>query len=750
VCIAALALLPVLAFTQSHPDSLAEWQKAGIAQAEADLWIAAGIPFAQWARQWKDERFRPAEARVWAEMRINVYTARDFRDAGFGAASATEWIAAGVRSARRALAFRDGGFGPPEAAEWWRLGFYPEDAAVWKQAGFTAIDALAWQYGEKEYHYRGHWRGSSRATFPVEWAVQWRQAGFTLQEARQAASYNVALAEANEWSKTGFAFDEAMFWRDLGFNPAGAARERAAGRTAIEAEARVREISDPSSDEVRSLHTDVTLLPDTTVNVTETIELVNREGGEVLGSFARQFPATVVLQRGEFSSQPERPLYRINPVHHDGQAAQYRIQRDRAGDITLCIGPDDVPISDGTHHFAITYTTGDRLSAYRDHDRLSFTVKPASLTLRVERATATVRLPRGANTVKADGLAGPPGRKYFTATVDETADGDVIRYVATRPLAGGMTFDAIVSLPKGVAIPTVWQRIGHFDRTQGHLLQSLGVFLTGTVLSLVYFVVIWRRFGKDPDERVVMTVYDPPGGLSPAAMRHLMTRRTADGRTVVATLVRLAQAGALVIRERDGRYSLSKRGIVSEDEPLHESQFFNHIFAGRDTLVLGTAEARGRLMGARGILARALRSEHAKYVVSNRRRFWRGATISIGSAVLALAIGVPQNDIGYAYLSFMAAVVVVTNAVFWVLLKAPTADAQKLRAEIRGFRAFLDASYRNGVAAHLPYAIALGVDHERVSILDREIDWYAGTSGGFSAGDFAASLNRLMPHAVGA
>lgn len=750
MCFAALAVLPaVLAFAQPTPDTPAEWQKAGIEQADAQQWIAAGIPFAQWARQWKDEGFAPSEARAWVD-KINVYTAGDFRDAGFSVKAAVDWISAGVPSARRATEFRDRGFTPADAGDWWRLRFFPEDAAAWKHAGFSAVDALAWKYGEREYHYRGNWRGTSQASFSVEWASQWRRAGFTLDAARQAVSYHVEFAEAQEWRKSGFAFGEAMFWRDLGFSPADAVKEKAAGRTAVEAEERVRERSGLPGDEIRLLHTEVTLQPDTTVEVTETIELINRDEGEVGQCFARHFPATVVLQRGDSSSQPERPLYQFHSVQHDGRAASYRIERDWADNITLCIGPDDAPLARGAHRFVIAYTTGDRLSEYDDHDRFSFAVKHTSLGLRVDRAMATVRLPSGANTVRADGLAGPPGRKYFSASVDETAAGDVIRYAATRPLLADMTFHAIVSLPKGFARRSIWQRVRRFDRAQGHILQSLGLFLTATVLSLVYFVLAWRRVGRDPESKAVMPVYDPPDGLSPALMRHLVRRRQPDGRTVVATVVRLAQLGALVVVERDGRYRLAKRAAVPPECAPHEVEFFNHLFGGSDALMLGTRAARARLAAARLGLRRALRTEHSQYLVTNRRHFWPGLVLSVAGVVLGLAVGVPRSDLGYAYLVFMALVLVTTNVTFWKLLQAPTTQAQELMVEIHGFRQFLDASYRDGVAAHLAYAIALGVDHERVSILDREIDWYAGNSGGFSADDFAASLHRLMPGVVSA
>lgn len=72
VASAAFAQQPADAPVQA--DGAAEWQKAGIDPAEARQWIAAEIPFAQWARQWKSEGFTAAEARGW--MRAQTPSAK--------------------------------------------------------------------------------------------------------------------------------------------------------------------------------------------------------------------------------------------------------------------------------------------------------------------------------------------------------------------------------------------------------------------------------------------------------------------------------------------------------------------------------------------------------------------------------------------------------------------------------------------------------------------------------------------------
>lgn len=747
------------------PGEAKSWNNVGIDPAEARQWVRAGIQFAEWANQWKGAGFGPADARAWVEHQVNVYTAGDFRSAGFSSADATAWIERGVRSALRAKAFRDRGLGPVEAGEWWRLEFFPEDAAGWKQEGFSARDALAWKYGEKEYFYqRSGSRASSRQVYSVEWAKQWRATGLSPVEAHLAGAYGVASAEAAGWLAAGFHFEDAMAWRDSGFGPTDAAREKAAGLSPVDAEERRDIGSDRSSDVMTTLHSDIILRPDATVEVTETIGVTNGPAGPVKRCLSRVFPTTVALKRSMSSSTRAWPSYAFTSVLMDGGPAVYSVDKDASGDITLCLNGQGVPLPEGTYTFTLHYTTDDRLIDLHDRDQLVFDVKGPVPTLPIQRASAAVHLPKGANTVLADGFAGPRNRKYFVAEVKETADGDVIEYTVTRPLKSDMEFEVAVSLPKGFVQPSLWQKARRFDHRAAHVLSSLICFTTGLAAALVYFLWAWRRVGKDPKKGAVVPVYEPPEGISPALARYLVTRRRIDDKTVAATLVRLAHCGALVIREREGRYSIEKTGKSAESCTPHEREFLDRLFADSAAdLTLGTGEARRRVRAAARTLRTALRAESVGYMAANTRYVWPGLAMSLVGAAFALAV-VDESEmkVAYAYPLFVAAVTGSVDLTFWLLLKAPTLRGRKVCDDIEGLRRFLEASYQKtsavhgtpsmdtplARAAHLPYAIALGIDSERVSILDRRFTWYAGRSGGFSVADFTASLERMTPRAV--
>ena len=751
------------------PEEAAEWQRVGIAPAEARQWVQAGIPYAQWANQWKGEGFGPADAKVWVEAQVNVYTAGNFKQAGFSPAEATRWIASGVRSAKRAQEFRHQGFSPAEADAWWKLEFFPEDAGSWRRAGFSAAEALEWKYGPKEFHYtRDGFRGYSRQVFPLEWARQWKQGGFRPAEAQQARSFGVDAAEAIRWNVAGFGLGEAMEWRDSGFNPTEAAQKRAAGLSPVQAEDARDAASGAPGDVITELHSDIILRPDARVLVTETISLENKPGGPVAGCFRRSFPARTALRSRGSSFVWAWPSYTVISVLGEGHPVPYTVEKDRGGDITLCVGDRGAPLRDGAHTFTLRYATDDRLVGLRDRDILFFDVTGPDLQLGVRSATATVHLPRGADTVQADGFAGLRDRKAFSAAVRETAEGDVISYMLSRPLKPEMGFQVSIALTKGSAQPGILWRARRFDRATGRMLSSLLVSLAGLTAGLLYFLLAWHRVGRNPKRGPAVPAYDPPDGISPALMRHILTRGRTDDRALAATLVRLAQCGTLDISEREGIYQLRRTGSGATPAcAAHEEAALAGLLAGGDQLLIGAVRARQRLRAARAGLHKALRREFGTYFAANTRYLWPGLAMCAAGAMLGLAVLDPAHEgrtdtFRLVYASTLVASGGLLGLLFYFLLRAPTPLGRKVLDGIEGFRLFLGASYGRirapgGAAAtaappflarQLPYAMALGIDSEQASILAGRPAWYRGRSGGFSPKDFSASLRRRTARAV--
>ncbi len=734
------------------------WKRVGIDTAEAREWVMAGIQFAEWANQWKGEGFGPADAAKWVRT-ANVYTAGQFRKRGFSPANATAWMENGVLSALRAEEFRKIGLGPQEAGRWWKREFYPNDIPPWRGAGFGPDEALEWKYGEKEYLNDGV--AYTRSVFSVEWAREWRGAGFTSKEARWATRIGLKLPEAMAWNRAGFSVVEALHWRDSGFAPAEAARLRAQGLGPIEAEERRAAAGATPEDEIASLHADIHLRQDGSVLVTERFEILNRPDGAIQTCFQRILPVETKLRYRSSSFRVARPTYDGIVALLDGSPTPVEVMKDSHGDRTLCIGGKASRLSEGAHAITLGYVTEDRLIRLRDREELFFHVTGRDLKLPVRRASATVRLPPGADVVFADGFAGLTDRKDFTTRVRSQDGSDVIDYAVWRPLKHDMGFQVSVGFTKGFVKPSLWKRARQIDRTTGGLLTSILIFFLGLCGTVSYYSVAWYRVGRDPKAGLVLREFEPPAGAGPALIRYIVTRRRVDDVSVAATLVHLAQHGAIRIDERQGAYQIRMAGPAEDCAPL-EQEVLATVFGDADRLVLGMARARATLQRARSSMKRRLEAEYRTYFVSNSRYLWPGLLLS--AATMAASLLVPSLQGGGkvgTFLKIFSAIQVgvfgFLGLLFYILLRTPTMEGRRLLDRIRGYRDALGANYRKeehgtsepGVspflARQLPYAMALGIECDRLGCRWDSTAWFTGKSGGLSVKDFVASIRRRTP-----
>jgi len=750
------------------PKDAAEWKHVGFSPTEARQWIQAGIPYAQWADQWRGEGFAPDQAKEWVNKKVNVYTAGDFRKFGFSNREALDWIGNGIRSGLRAKEFRDGGFTAAQAGLWWKQDFFPDDARVWRNAGFGVEEANEWKYGKKNTRYmHGGVKGYSRPVYSVEWARQWKAAGFSSAEAKQCLNFNMGFDEAVRWSKAGFELQDAFQWKDSRFEPEEAEQKRAAGLTPVEAEEERDAVLEQPGDEILSFQSEILLHPDSTLTVTETIEVQDKPGGAVLECFKRVLSGRATLRHSGTSIRSAAPSYRLLAVLKNGDPAHYSTEKDSWGDQTICIGAQDGPLKEGTHVFMIIYMTDYRFMELYDHDELFFDVTGQYLGMPVKKAFATVCLPKGANLIFADGYAGPRERKYFTTQVREAEGADEVQYTVTRPLKTEMAFQVSVAFTKGAARPDLIRRIGYLDREAGHIFSAIAIFMAGLVVVIFYFIMVWSKVGKDPERRPAPPQYEPPEGISPAMMRYIVTRGRFDEGTVAATLVKLAQCGAIKIAKEENFYRISRTGEAPASCLPEEKALLDSIFARSDTMVVGVKHPSKTLRSVSGSLKNILWLKYKKYFVTNSHYLWRMLALLVVAAACGLFfLDLPTRGREswplIVYSGFAFIVLCITLIMFYRLLKSPTEAGSKIMNRIEGFRKFLAVNYERVrtfgersetdappfLEKHLPYAIALGIDSEYVSIRAKNLEWYAGRPGGFSAYDFTSSL-KMKQSGVG-
>ncbi len=232
--------------------------------------------------------------------------------------------------------------------------------------------------------------------------------------------------------------------------------------------------------------------------------------------------------------------------------------------------------SDATRVFAVQYTVVQGLIIdEKVGDRFFWKAVGPDHAYSIDSTTVTVHMPPGAKVDKSLNPFYSGADAVYFLSADETT----VTYRASD-IPENQEFEVGVRFPHGF-VPNIqppWQ--AEYERQQAwndrvRPILNIGLLAGGTLLLLagllgVYF--LWLTGGRDPDVGPVPEyLAEPPSDLPPGLVGTLVDER-ADLQDIMATLVDLAQRGAVDMEERDR----SLFGIsVSKDFTLHKREDFS-------------------------------------------------------------------------------------------------------------------------------------------------------------------------------
>jgi uncharacterized membrane protein len=151
------------------------------------------------------------------------------------------------------------------------------------------------------------------------------------------------------------------------------------------------------------------------------------------------------------------------------------------------------------------------------------------------------------------------------------------------------------------------------------------------VVLILFYFMIWIRVGKDPAAGLIIPLYEPPSGMSPAAVR-FVSEMGYDDKTFTSVILSLAVKGYLIIEEVDGDYTLT-RSKSNKELTQDESTVLNKLGLGsngsRSSLEL-KQKNHSVLQGAIKSFKKSLQNSYEKiYFITNRKYFFIGLGISL-------------------------------------------------------------------------------------------------------------------------
>ena len=512
-----------------------------------------------------------------------------------------------------------------------------------------------------------------------------------------------------------------------------------------------------AEERILSWRSDIAVLPDSTLEVTETL-LVRAEGDQIRRGILRDFPTTYVDRRG----MRVVTGFDVIEVMRDGRPEPHRTER-LANGIRVRIGEPEVYLAPGEYTYAIRYRTDRQLGFFPDHDELYWNVTGNGWDFPIDSAAAVVRLPGNvpADAIRVEAYTGPQGAQGLDWQA--STDAGMASFQTTRGLGPREGFTIVASWPKGVvSAPGTGERVRYALRDAWPALLAT----MGLLLLVAYYIRAWVAVGRDPPGRIVVPRYDAPQGQSPASMRYLR-RMAYDDRCFAAAVLSLAVQGGLTIeQEKSGLLGRKRTYTLHSSRPASggatfsedEARLHGQLFASSTSVELDDKNQ---------VLLNAVKLGHMKQL---RKQFtpslfringgWHGGgvvlTLLIGGGLIWLA-----NRAGFAptwwfatkpgWIAIGAGVAaLLTNLAFGRLLKAPTIAGRAVMDHIEGFRLYLDVAEGDELKLidepplttelferYLPAALALEVEQhwaERFSEVfatqaaTHSPNWYRGDS----------------------
>jgi len=398
-------------------------------------------------------------------------------------------------------------------------------------------------------------------------------------------------------------------------------------------------LSDTSlaQERILSYHSDITIETDGSMLVEEHIRVL-AEGHKIKRGIYRDFPTDYI----DHHNNSYKVKFELLEVYRNGAREPYHTKRQRNG-IRIYVGNKDHFIEHGEHTYTIVYRTNRQLGFFEEFDELYWNVTGNGWEFAIDKATAIVTMPDifSPDQVNLEGYTGPRGSKAQNYTASLEYDGTAW-FETSKSLDHREGLTIVVNWPKGyVKEPTKEQRISWFL----HDNRSAVFGAAGLTLLLIYYLVVWLRVGRDPDAGIIIPLYKPDPGYSPASM-HYITHMGYDNKAFSAAIVDMAVKGYLKIEESiDNTFTLRKTGKklglkLAMGEGVIASALFG---SGQKELVLKQSN-HPRISKAIKAHRRSLKGNYEKnYFVTNKGYITPGVILSLVTLAIVVLL-LPDAD----------------------------------------------------------------------------------------------------------
>lgn len=468
-----------------------------------------------------------------------------------------------------------------------------------------------------------------------------------------------------------------------------------------------------AEEQIQDFTSEVTVNPDSTLDVTETI-IVTAAGRIIKHGIYRDFPTHYQDKAGNNVTVG----FDVKAVSRDGQPVPYSVKPESNGQ-RVYMGGTDTLITHGTHTFILHYITNRQLGFFPDHDALYWNVTGNGWMFPIERATAIITLPPHATPIQKAAYTGPQGAKGKNFAFSQNADGRLV-FITTRMLGSHEGLTVAASWQKGlVREPTT------LDRVMYILWDNPPVFIGTASLALLllyYLYFSWKVHATEPI-RTVIPLFAPPTDIPLPAIGYIF-HKGAPKKLLPSVIVNLAIKRHIIITQQ--KYLLNNRFTLQQQSggaPVAEMEQMaaNTLFREGNPLPVDDSHYQVLQEASTTLLLQLHNDFKDAYFRNN------GSYILFGflfSAIAAFTMFMTGGRTLTIIPIIIIAVLFMLNLLFISRMRSYTKSGKELATQIEGFKMFLSVTEKDRFnkltppditpeifEKYFPYAMILDVEN---------------------------------------
>lgn len=372
-----------------------------------------------------------------------------------------------------------------------------------------------------------------------------------------------------------------------------------------------------NGERILSFDSEITINKDASLLVVERIKVVAK-GKEIRRGIYREFP---IRYQNKFGANVFVE-FDVVSIERDGKPENYHIEK-ALDSITIYLGSQDHYLDPGEYNYQIIYRTSRQFFYFDEFDELYWNVSGNDWNFALEKVTATITLPAAVPENKLTiygytGYRGSDERNYRHTLLNDQQ----VYFETTEILEAQEGLTVRLQFPKGlIDQPSINDKLRYFlqDNTQA------AICLTGMLAVLFYYLLVWRRVGKDPARDIIIPLYQAPTNLSAAATRFIFRGRGRyDNKVFTTAILSLTVKGYVKIEEDKQGYRLVKTGsshkvLTNDEQAVLDELKFSKV-NGQKVFELDSKNCQ-YLKNSALALAKCLKSNHLKNCFLDNRRF---------------------------------------------------------------------------------------------------------------------------------